>query len=50
MPEASLFKHRHTDKWNKATERRIRRRDVDMVARCGEMGFSMEVGEVDERV
>ena len=42
IPEARLFKHRHTDKRNKATERRLRWRDVEMSARCGNMEFSME--------
>ena len=41
MPEARLFEHRHMDEFNKATVRKIRRRGVDMAARCGEMEFSL---------
>ena len=44
IPEAKLFSHRHTDKCNKATERIIQRRDVDMAARCWRMEFIMEGG------
>ena len=50
MPEARIFKHRQTDKCNKATDIRLRVRDVEMKAWCGEMYFSMEGGEGDERV
>ena len=38
------------DKCKKATERRIRRRDVEMAVWCWEMEFSLEGGGVDERV
>ena len=41
MSEARLSNHRRVDKCNKATERQIRRRDVDMVERCCEMDFSL---------
>ena len=41
MPAANIFKHRKTDKCNKATERRIEQRDVEMAERCGEMEFSL---------
>ena len=50
MPAANIFKHRKTDKCNKATERRTEQRDVEMAERCGEMEFSLEGGEGDERV
>ena len=50
MPAARIFKHRNNNKCNKATERRLRQRDVEMAARCGEMEFILEGGEVDERV
>ena len=38
------------DKCKKATERRIRWRDVEMTARCGVIEFSLEGGEGDVRV
>ena len=50
MPAARIFKHRHMDNCNKATERRLWRRDMEMSARCGEMEFSMEGGEGGDRV
>ena len=50
MSIAKLLNHRQTDKFNQATERRLRQRDVDMAARCGEMDLSMEGGEGYERV
>ena len=34
MPWARLFKHRQTNKCNKAMERQLRQRDVEMVARA----------------
>ena len=37
MPVAQLVNHRRTAICEKATETHIRRRDVDMVERCGEM-------------
>ena len=46
IPSARVFKHRQTDKCNKMTERRLRRRDMEMVERCSEMEFSLEGGEV----
>ena len=42
MPAVNIFKHRQFDKCNKATKRRLRRRDVEMAARCGEIEFSIE--------
>ena len=45
-----LFKHRQLDKCHKSMERRIRRRDVDMAAMCGEMEFNLDGEEGDERV
>ena len=45
-----LFKDRQSDKWHKSTERRLRRRDVEMAARCGEMEFNLDGEEGDERV
>ena len=50
MPVARIFKHRKSDKCHKATERRLRRRDMEMAERCGEMDFSLEGGEGEERV
>ena len=44
MPAARIFNHRQSDKCNKATERRLQRRDVEMEARCGEMEFSLDGG------
>ena len=41
MPSARLFKHRHMDKCNKAMDRKLRRRDLEMSVRCGKMEFSM---------
>ena len=45
MSAARLFKHRLTDICNKATERRIRWRDVEIVERCGDMEFRLYGGE-----
>ena len=50
MPVAKLFKHSQLEKCHKATERRLRQRDVEIAARCGEMEFSLEGGEEEERV
>ena len=50
IPEAKIFKHRQMDKYNKATKRILRWRDVEMASRCGEIEFSMEGGEGYERV
>ena len=41
MRAARMIKYRRTDKCNKAMERRIRWKDVEMTARCGEMEFIM---------
>ena len=49
MQAARLFKHRQSEKCHKLTERRIRQRDVDMEARCGEMDFNPDGEEGDER-
>ena len=45
-----LFKHRQSDKCHKSTERRLRQRDVEMEARCGEMEFNLDGEEGDKRV
>ena len=37
MQAARIFKHRQSDKCHKSRERRLRRRDVEMAERCGEM-------------
>ena len=50
MQAARLFKHWQSDKCHKLTERRLRQRDVEMAARCGEMEFNPDGEEVDERV
>ena len=49
-PADRLFKHRRTDKCNKATERRLRQRDMEMAARCGKMNFSLYVEEGENMV
>ena len=50
MLAAKLFKHKQADKCNNATEKRLRRRDVEMAERCGDIEFSLEGREVDDRV
>ena len=50
MQAYRLFKHRQSDKCHKLTEIRLRRRDVDMAVRCGEMEFNLNGEEGDERV
>ena len=50
MQAARLFKNRQSDKCHKSTERRLRWRDVEIVAMCGEMEFNLDGEEVDERV
>ena len=50
MPAARIFKHKQTDECNKATERRLWRRDLEMSARCGEMEFSIDGGKGDNMV
>ena len=42
MPESRMLKHRQADKCNKMIERKIKRRDVEIAARCGKMEFSLE--------
>ena len=37
MTADRLFKQRWAGRCNKATDRRLRRRDVEMAERCGEM-------------
>ena len=41
MYSSMLVKHGQTDKCNKSTDRRLRRIDVEMAARCDDMDFSM---------
>ena len=41
IPADMLFNHSNMDKCNKVKERRIRKIDVDMEARCGEIDFSL---------
>ena len=50
MQAARLFKHRQSYKCHKLTEIRLRRRDVEMAARCGETEFKPHGEEGDERV
>ena len=50
MQAGRLFKHWQSDKCNKLTERRLQRRDADMAERCGEMEFSLDGEEGNERV
>ena len=47
---ARIFKHRQTDKCNKAIKRRLRRQNVEMFERCEEMEFSLYVEEGGELV
>ena len=50
MQAARLFKHRRSEKCHKFTEIRIRQRDVEMAARCGEMEFNLDGEEGYQRV
>ena len=50
IPVAKLFKHRRTYRCNKAMERQIRQRDVEMVERCVYMEFSLYGGEGEDIV
>ena len=50
MQEATIFKHRQSDKCHNSTDRRIQWRDVGMAAICGEMDFSLEGGSGDKIV
>ena len=50
MQAAGIFNHWQSDKCHKLTERQIRLRYVEMVARCGKMEFNINGEEVDERV
>ena len=50
MQAVRIFKHRHSNKCLNLTERRLGWRDVEMAARCGEMDFSTDGEEGDERV
>ena len=45
-----LFKHQQSEKYHKLTERRLRRRDVEIAAMCGEMEFNLDGEEGYERV
>ena len=47
MQAARLFKHWISDKSHKLMERRLRQRDVEMAARCGEMEFNLDGEEGD---
>ena len=42
MPASRIFKHRKTNKFNKAKERRILQRDIEMAESCGEMELDLE--------
>ena len=44
MTAVNIFNHRQLDKCNKATERILRRIDVEMTARCGQMELILEGG------
>ena len=50
MQAARLFKYWQSEKFHKYRERRLRRRDVEMTERCGEMDFNLDGEEGDERV
>ena len=50
MQEDRLFKHRHSDRCHKSMERRLRQRDEEKAARCGDMEFNLDGEEGDERV
>ena len=50
MQAAIFFKHWQSYKCLKSTERRLRRRDVEMAARCGEMEFNLDGEEGDKIV
>ena len=50
MQAARLLKHWQSEKCHESTERRLRRRDVEMEAMCGETEFNLEGEEGDERV
>ena len=50
MQVARLFKHRKLDNCHKSTKRGLQRRDVEMAETCGEMEFSPEGGEGEEKV
>ena len=48
MQADRIFKHWHLEKFHKLTKRKLRWRDVEMAARCGEMEFSIYGEEGDE--
>ena len=50
MQATRLFTHRQSYKCHTLTKRQIRRRDVDMMVRCGEMEFSLDGEEGGNRV
>ena len=45
-PTTTKIPHKHEN----VMERRLRQRDVEMAARCGEMEFNLDGEEGDERV
>ena len=50
MQAVRIFKYKNSDKCHKSIEKSLQQRDVDMAARCGEMEFSLDGEEGDERV
>ena len=50
MTSARIFKHRKTNKCNKAMEKKLQWRDVEMAARCGDMELSLYEEEGDNMV
>ena len=50
MQKARILKYWQSEKCHKSTYRRIQQKDVEMAARCGEMEFSLDWEEGDERV
>ena len=50
MQATRHFKHGKSEKYQKLTEIRLRRRDVEMAVRCGEMEYNLDGEEVDDIV
>ena len=50
MQAARLFKNWMSKEVHKSTERRLRQRDVKMVARCGEIELNLYGEEGDKKV
>ena len=50
MQATRLFEHKKSDKCHKSTERRLRKRYVEMAESCGEMESGLDGGGRDERV